>query len=105
MSNIEFKGTKGNWSVGRDHNWIISDTTETEGFPIRSGHTDVDYYGGMLICESIWKKEDANLLAASKDLLEALQEIIPFAKEWINENHPVMIKAESAIKKALGNGK
>ena len=47
MSDLEFKGTKGNWSVGGDHhNWILSDTTETEGFPINSGHTDVDYYGG-----------------------------------------------------------
>lgn len=102
MSDLKFKGTPGNWSVGKDHSWVISDTKNLESFSSHTGHID-EHYGGVLICESIWKKEDAQVIAASTDLLEALQEIIPFAQQWINENHPAMKKAKSAIEKAIGN--
>lgn len=71
----EFKGTPGNWHIGKDHGCVVSDTSDTSGFPEYTGHVESGYYGGLLICESIWKKEDASLLAASKDLLEALQSI------------------------------
>lgn len=37
---------------------------------------------------------------SAPELLEALKELIPFASEWINDNHPAMIKAKQAIKKA-----
>lgn len=43
---------------------------------------------------------NAKLIASAPDLFEALNEIIPFASEWINDNHPSMQKAKEAIKKA-----
>ena len=43
---------------------------------------------------------NAKLMAASPELLDALIEILPFAEEFINANHPTHKKALAAIKKA-----
>lgn len=45
-------------------------------------------------------KANAKLIAAAPDLLEALQDILPFTEEFINNNHPAHKKAIEAIKKA-----
>jgi len=70
----EFKGSKGAWNVGK----ILStvDTNAREGFEGKSGHDATEYYGGYLIAESIMKKADAQLIAASRDLLYASQQMV-----------------------------
>lgn len=70
----KFKGSKGNWSIGRTGSCVVTD--DVKGFKKEIGHADVDYYGGALICESIYKIEDAKLIAAAPDLLAACQQLI-----------------------------
>lgn len=61
------KETPGTWRVGRSGT-VISDAPH----PVRSmDSSDVEYYGGYLICESIACEADARLLAASKELRDA----------------------------------
>lgn len=98
MSDLKFKGTKGNWFVSRDHGCVVSDTEDKEGFSETTGHIDKEYYGGLLICESIWKKADAHIIAASKDLLEALQSI---ENDDGHIPEPIWELRNKAIKKAL----
>lgn len=101
----EFKRTKGNWKVGPNPMFVVSDTTDKEGFQENTGHTDSDYYGGLLICESVWKPSDAQLISAAPDLLEALQEMVRMyetiwpAGGW----QGVHEMSKYAIQKALGN--
>ena len=95
---MKSKHSKGTWKVGNIPSVVVTDNGN--GFPANTGHSDVDYYGGFLIAESILKVEDAKLIAAAPELLEALNELIPFASEWINDNHQAMIKAKQVIKKA-----
>lgn len=94
------------WKVGNYQSTVVSDTKiANTNFPVppnpeESRDEEVEYYGGYLVCESVGNIEAAKLIAASPEMLEALIEIIPFASEWINDNHPAMQKARSAIKKA-----
>ena len=71
---MEFKGTKGKWKIGKQKSTIVSNSKNIEGFQKESGHLDRSYYGGILICESIWKKEDALLISKSLEMLEKLKE-------------------------------
>lgn len=97
----EFNGDKGKWEskiqygsrLNKNALIIMSDTGAAIALIAEDGFINSK------------NQATANLMAAAPELLDALQEITPFAKEWINENHPVMIKAQSAIKKALDNGK
>ncbi|MFA6572256.1 MAG: hypothetical protein WCT77_13600 [Bacteroidota bacterium] len=67
---------KENWSKGKNGHTVITDTPD--GLPENSGYTGThadQYYGGALICESIWRKKDVALISASPDMLEALQNL------------------------------
>lgn len=66
---MKTKHSKGTWKVGNSPTVVVTDNGH--GFPANTGHSDVDYYGGFLIAESILKVEDAKLIAAAPDLLEA----------------------------------
>jgi len=64
------------WSKGKNGGTVITDTTD--GLPENSGHSGSDthnYYGGALICESVWRKKDVALISAAPDMLEALQNL------------------------------
>jgi hypothetical protein len=45
---------------------------------------------------------NANIIEAAPDMFEALIEILPYAEEFINSNHPSWKKAKAAIAKAKG---
>lgn len=91
---------KETWSIGKVASTVITDTPD--GLPENSGHSGTDafeYYGGALICESIWRNKDAHLISAAPDMLEALENL---------ENDDVSIPyhawdlVQKAIKKAKG---
>lgn len=62
----EFKGTPGPWSIheSRTSGFCV---VHEKGDPIVGCQDDYDHYG------AVFKKEDAVLIAAAPDLLEALQ--------------------------------
>ena len=96
-----------NWSKGKAGGTVITDTPD--GFPENSGHIGTDahkYYGGALVCESIWRKKDVALISAAPDLLEALKNItndyIKLATDgpYTNERLRLIKEAQKAILKA-----
>lgn len=71
MANHSAPLNQGDWTVGRSGTVVSSAPIEGgEG----TGHADVEYYGGHLICESIRNAADAQLLAAAPKLLAAVQQ-------------------------------
>jgi hypothetical protein len=55
--------TGGNWRVGKHSGCVVTDAPIPGA--VGSGHTDVEYYGGNLICESVYRPADARLIAAA----------------------------------------
>jgi hypothetical protein len=65
-----------NWKVGRHRNTVVTDSDK--GLKESTGHAGEDaikYYGGNLICESIWREKDAHLISSAPRMLEALQNL------------------------------
>ena len=92
----EFKGTPGDWSVMMDDDEIkIIQSKSLEKGPIWKTY--------IAICEEVQCREDANLIAAAPDLLEALQQLL----EDVYSNNDSVLgyrvdEARAAISKALG---
>jgi hypothetical protein len=64
------------WAKGKNGGTVITDSPD--GLPENSGHSGTDahnYYGGALICESVFRKKDVALISAAPDMLEALQNL------------------------------
>jgi hypothetical protein len=102
---------KENWSIGkRGHGGIITDNDK--GFKESTGHTGdaaIEYYGGALICESVWRKKDAHLISAAPDMLEAcVASIAAFEAQGIYGDHPIVGYVYNmlvdAVIKASNNG-
>lgn len=99
----EFKGTPGPWIVNEiGQHWNNKALTHLE---ITFGED------GECICDTVYQRADANLIAAAPELLEALQEILQIGDihhSAIEAKHPLHdfesweMKARAAIKKALG---
>lgn len=89
--------TGGTWSIGKTWGSIVT-TAEIAGCP-GSGHNDVAFYGGNLICESVWRPADAHVLAAAHDMFDLLTELIdlegpcPGNAEWYAKVQAVLAKA------------
>lgn len=84
----KFKGTPGPWSINHYYNWIESE------------NADKVVIGGSQ--GSI--HDDAQLIAAAPELLEALQKMVSkaYKQNW-NDAYPEEIQsAQAAINKALG---
>ena len=64
---------KENWKIGKTFSVVVTDTVK--GFVEETGHLDPFYGGKALICESIHRKEDAYLISAAPNMLEALQNL------------------------------
>lgn len=93
----EFKGTPGPWELSQKD---LDDPT----ILVYADHGIQGHICEMTNFADDYDTEaNAKLIAAAPDLLEALQEMLPFAEQFINSNHPTHKKAISAIDKALGN--
>ena len=71
-----------NWKVGKNKMAVVTDSEE--GFKESTGHAGEyakKYYGGNLVCESIWREKDAHLIAAAPKMLEALQNLENYANQ------------------------
>lgn len=69
----KFKGTPGNWSVGLAA--VVSDTPNPVMEKSETGHSDIEYYGGYLIAESILAKADAEVIADAPIMLDTIIEM------------------------------
>jgi hypothetical protein len=95
MSHINH--TPGPWSVGPRGGCVVSEAPIPE-IPEGTGHSDVRHYGGYLIAESIWRKEDARLIAAAPDLFVIADEILNgrMLDEFNHDNDGLSDRAPSA---------
>ena len=94
----EFKGTPGPWRVNTiGKHWNNPALVHLE---VTFG-TD-----GECICDTVYRREDADLIAAAPELLEALKGLLVRVAddEEYGPGHAITI-AREAIKKALGESK
>ncbi|HHC0136889.1 TPA: hypothetical protein ACN7DQ_005118 [Klebsiella pneumoniae] len=94
----EFKGTPGPWRVNTiGKHWNNPALVHLE---VTFG-TD-----GECICDTVYRREDADLIAAAPQLLEALKGLLVRVAddEEYGPEHAITI-AREAIKKALGESK
>lgn len=101
----EFKGTPGKWVVHEiGQHWNNKALTHLE---ITFGED------GECICDTVYQRADADLIAAAPELLDALQKILSSAYEIEHDFYglpggedfgisQVIKDAQSAINKALG---
>ena len=89
----EFKGTKGPWKVNViGQHWNNPSLT----------HLEVTFGDdGECVCDTVYQMDDAQLISAAPELLEALQ-IICFFEDISDAQRQI---AEKAIAKALGETK
>lgn len=74
-----------NWSKGKTGGCIITDSKD--GFNKITGHMEVSYYGGIMVCESISREKDVALISAAPDMLEALQKIVNAFSETLEQEY------------------
>lgn len=106
----EFKGTKGEWKVGKHPSTVVSTAKVTNtNFPsppnsTKSKDDEIEHYGGYLVAESIGDKADAKLIAAAPELLEELKQCVRALKVVYSfgATKDIIDRAEKAINKALG---
>jgi len=95
------------WKVGKHKSVVVSDTKiKNTNFPSPpnpefSENSDIEYYGGFLICESVGNDKIAQLIAAAPELLKCLKEAIESLEYERNkapeEWYEVIDKAEGRV--------
>ena len=98
----QFKGTPGPWRVNTiGKHWNNPALVHLE---VTFG-TD-----GECICDTVYRSEDADLIAAAPELLEALRQLrdhvedmhaVQYGHNWDDKSHPMSL-ALAAINKATG---
>lgn len=92
----EFKGTPGPWRVN-----TIGEHWNNPALV----HLEVTYgTDGECVCDTVYRREDADLIAAAPELLEALETLVVFTTPT-KRNAAVLNKARAAINKATGETK
>ena len=96
--------TPGPWRAGKNAGTVVCDTQIHPDHD--SGHNCVEYYGGHLVAESIWIKEDVQLISAAAELLEASELLVDALHCLIDAdvicNSPQYMMIKQAIAKAKG---
>ena len=96
----EPKFTGGEWAVSDKERGVVV-TDDVEG----SRKALVYFYGGHPICESIANKDDLHLIAASKEIYEALQAVVDQLQAVGAPGsvyNPSLTQARKALEKARG---
>lgn len=89
----EFKGTPGPWRVN-----TIGEHWNNPALV----HLEVTYgTDGECVCDTVYRREDADLIASAPELLEALETLVVFTTPT-KRNAAVLNKAYAAIAKATG---
>jgi len=91
--------TKGNWKVGNHSSCIVTDDKDAVDLEKRDTPDSLKYYGGALIAESC-RNDDAKLIAAAPDLLEACKEFIRKVECGEARSKRSYAQMKEAIKKA-----
>lgn len=96
--------TKGNWKIGNNFSNVVTDKrTERPTYSESDYEREKEYYGGYIVCESIMTKEDAKLIVAAPDMLNALQELTHLhacEQEGIRSGQPTPEQWFEAVEKA-----
>jgi hypothetical protein len=64
--------TGGTWRTGKDGGSVVTDAELASDHDRTTGHGHVEYYGGLLIAESI-ARQNIPIVSAAPDLLRALK--------------------------------
>lgn len=92
----QFKGTPGPWRVN-----TIGEHWNNPALV----HLEVTYgTDGECVCDTVYRREDADLIAAAPELLEALETLVVFTTPT-KRNVTALNKAYAAIAKATGETK
>jgi hypothetical protein len=77
-----------NWKIVKHKSCVVSDVKQINtNFPNppnpeTSEDSDIEYYGGYLVCESIGNDKTAKLITAAPELLEAAINAIRIVDLW-----------------------
>jgi len=72
---------KENWKIGNYPSVVVSDTKQkntnfsSPPNPVESEDTEIEYYGGYLVCESIGNENNAKLIAAAPEMYEIIKSL------------------------------
>lgn len=97
---MEFKGTKGKWLIGNGRTVISEDIHQSTDKDKREGFSDFEHYGGLLVCESIRKPEDALLISKAPEMLEMLKRVLDVNEHHGFDGHSVNKQIEKIIREA-----
>jgi hypothetical protein len=86
------------WRVGNFKTSVVTDSID--GFNKSTGHIEPDYYGGTLICESIFREKDAYLIASAPELRLALEKIVRLHQKGNRKKTPEIESAIEILRKS-----